>query len=146
MNKNNIFSVGIQRKSRAGKLLVCGAFIATSASAAFAQIALPGSDLVLPASAAPTADMVILKTEAAGGFDAFKIMVTNSGSVSVTGAAVTDNGGTNGLCLNSNPVTITGSGVPEGSFTIANLNGAGIALGTLESGQVATISYSCRGK
>jgi hypothetical protein len=46
-------------------------------------------------------------------------------------------------CPGTNGVTITGNGVPSGSFTVANLTGAGIALGALANGQSATLSYSC---
>lgn len=119
-------------------------FAGSNSGAALAQTALTGSDLVLPTTAAPTADMTILKTASAGGFDRFSIVVTNTGSVAVTGATVTDSAGSGGACPKSNPVTITGSGVPEGSFTIASLTGAGIALGTLNPGQSATLTYSCK--
>lgn len=110
---------------------------------ALAQTALEGSDLVLPATAPFNADMIILKTETSSGFS---VVVSNTGSVAVSGAIVIDTGGAGGFCPKNNPVTITGDGVPEGSFTIANLSGSGIALGTLQPGQSATLSYSCQGK
>lgn len=112
---------------------------------ATAQDALTGSDLILPADAPPTADMVNLKTEdrRAGSFS---VVINNTGTVAVTGAIVKDTGGTSGFCAKNNPVTITGSGVPEGSFTIANISGQGIALGTLQPGQSATLTYLCQGQ
>ena len=112
---------------------------------AFAQTALYGSDLILPADAPSTADMVNLKTEN-GGMNKFTVVISNTGTVAVTGAIVKDTGGTGGFCAKNNLVTITGDGVPEGSFTIANLSGLGITLGTLQPGQSATLSYTCQGK
>ena len=138
---------GRHRQSRTRLFLATGATIAMSVSgSALAQTALGGSDLILPATAAPTADMIILKTENAGRTGSFSVVVTNTGSVEVTGAAVTDIAGLGGICPKTNAVTITGNGVPEGSFTIANLSGSGIALGTLQPGQSAAITYSCQGK
>lgn len=146
MNINSDITRVVSRRNGLARLqLVAGLIIAASGSGtALAQTALSGSDLVLPTTAAPTADMTILKTEGVGGFDRFSIVVTNTGSVAVTGATVTDSAGTGGACPKSNLVTITGSGVPEGNFTIASLTGAGIALSTLNPGQSATLSYSCK--
>lgn len=134
-------------KNRAIKLIraaVCAAALQGS-GIAYAQAALPGSDLILPVDAPSTADMVNLKTENTGS-NSFSIVISNTGSVAVTGAVVKDTGGTNGFCANDNSVTITGSGVPEGSFTITNLSGSGITLGTLQPGQSATLTYACQGK
>ncbi|HMS20078.1 MAG TPA: hypothetical protein PKC46_05970 [Sphingorhabdus sp.] len=125
--------------------ILAAAALATPVSLS-AQTALFGSDLVLPATAPSNADMVILKTEATGGINRFAITVSNTGSVAVTGAIVTDTGGLNGGCSKTNAVSITGDGIPEGSFTVANLNQPGIALGTLQPGQSATLTYSCQGK
>ena len=135
------------RQSRPRLLLAAGAAIAMPLSgAALAQTALEGSELILPATAAPTADMIILKTENDGRLGSFSVVVTNTGSVEVTGAAVTDNTGLGGVCPKTNAVIIVGNGVPEGSYTIANLSGSGIVLGTLQPGQSATLTYSCQGK
>jgi hypothetical protein len=38
---------------------------------------------------------------------------------------------------------VPGPGVPAGSFTVANLTGAGIALATLAAGQSTTLSFTC---
>jgi hypothetical protein len=142
-NSNIISGVARHRSKLKSSPLVAGLIVLASVSgAALAQTALVGSDLVLPASAPSNADMIILKTED-GGSGRFAILVTNTGFVSVTGAAVTDSGGLNGTCPKTNSVTITGGGVPAGNFTVADLSGAGITLGTLASGQSAKISYSC---
>jgi hypothetical protein len=126
--------------------ILAGAIVAISVSGgAMAQTALAGSDLILPATAAPAVDMVILKTEVAGRSGSFSIVVTNTGAVAVTGAAVTDDAGLGGVCPKANPVTVSGNGVPEGRFTIANLSRPGIALGALLPGQSATLTYSCQG-
>lgn len=136
---------GIKQKSRTAKLLwAAGSISALMVSAnALAQDALGGSDLVLPANAPSNADMIHLKTES--GFNSFSVLVSNTGPVAVTGAVVTDTGGTGGICSKANPVKVTGDGVPEGSFTVANLIAPGIALGTLEPGQSATLTYACQG-
>ena len=132
----------------AGLLLVAGSIAAVSVSgAALAQTALFGSELIIPPTPENlTADVVILKTEASGRVNSFNVVVTNTGSSPVIGAIVTDKGGNGGHCPKISPVTITGGGVPEGSFTVANLNNAGITLGTLQSGQSATITYTCQGQ
>lgn len=139
---------GYLQKTSAIKLVLVGSSLAAllASGNASAQTALPGSDLILPATASPTADMVNLKTQNAGRSDSFSVTVTNTGSVQVIGALVTDTGGNGGYCAKSNAVIITGNGVPEGTFTIANLSGAGIALGALQPGQSATLNYSCQGK
>ena len=97
---------------------------------------------------APSADLSIVKTNGgtqvtAGGTTTYTLTVTNNGSDSATGARVTDVPGSGLNCPASNPVTITGDGVPAGSFTIANLTGAGIVLGTLNVGQAAVLTFTC---
>lgn len=96
-----------------------------------------------------TADLRVTKSDGVnsvttGSTVTYTVVVTNTGPDPVTGAVVTDVVGARLNCLASNAVTITGSGVPGGSFTIANLTGAGITLGTLNSGQSATLTYSCQ--
>ncbi|MEJ2831058.1 MULTISPECIES: hypothetical protein, partial [unclassified Lysobacter] len=62
----------------------------------------------------------------------------------VTGAVVRDAPGAGITCPAGNAVTITGDGVPAGSFNIGQLtSAAGIALGTLNVGQSTTLSFSC---
>lgn len=144
---SKIISAIRQRNTWAKLLITAAATFAISVSGnALAQTALEGSELILPDTAPSSADMIILKTENAGRSDSFSIVVSNTGAVAVTGAAVTDNAGLGGFCPKGNPVIVTGDGVPEGSFTIANLSGSGIALGTLQPGQSATLTYSCQGK
>lgn len=96
-----------------------------------------------------TADLQVTKSNgvsvvASGNTVTYTVVVTNTGPDPVTGAVVTDVVGAGLTCPASNPVTITGSGVPGGSFTITDLTGAGIALGTLNTGQSATLTYSCQ--
>jgi hypothetical protein len=43
-------------------------------------------------------------------------------------------------------VTITGRSAPEGRFTIADLTGSGIVLGTLTADQISILTYSCGAK
>lgn len=95
------------------------------------------------------ADLTITKTNGvssvfSGSSVTYTVVVTNVGPDPVNGALVTDVVGARVTCPAGNAVTITGSGVPAGSYTIANLTGAGIALGTLNSGQSATLTYSCQ--
>jgi len=73
----------------------------------------------------------------------YTIVVTNNGPVSVTGAVVNDTPSGDLTCPATNPVTITGDGVPTGSFTISDLTGAGISLDNLDDGQSTTLTYSC---
>lgn len=96
-----------------------------------------------------TADLQVTKSNGvnivtSGNTVTYSVVVTNTGPDPVTGAMVTDVVGAGLTCPASNPVTITGSGVPGGSFTITDLTGAGIALGTLNTGQSATLTYSCQ--
>lgn len=97
----------------------------------------------------PYADLRITKSNGvsdvfSGSTVTYTVTVNNNGPDAITGAIVTDTVGTGLTCLGTDPVTITGSGVPAGSFTISNLTGTGIALGTLANGQTATLTYSCK--
>ncbi|WP_435417997.1 GEVED domain-containing protein [Parerythrobacter aurantius] len=97
----------------------------------------------------PVVDLVITKTNGgttlvSGSTTTYTVTVTNNGPSSTTGAIVQDNPVSGLTCLATDPVTITGSGVPAGSFAISDLTGAGIALGTLANGQTATLTYSCK--
>ena len=73
----------------------------------------------------------------------YTIVVTNNGPDAITGALVKDTVGSGLTCVAGDPVTISGDGVPSGSFTIGDLTGAGITLDALTDGQSTTISYSC---
>lgn len=82
-------------------------------------------------------------TVTSGTATTYQLVVTNGGPSPVTGVVVRDTPGAEITCPPGNAVTITGSGVPGGSFTITNLTGAGITLGTLTSGQSTTMTFSC---
>ena len=95
------------------------------------------------------ADLSIVKSDGvstvfSGSTVTYTVVVRNNSPSIVTGARVTDVVGARVTCPGSNPVTITGNGVPAGSFTISNLTGAGITLAALGSGQTATLTYSCQ--
>lgn len=115
-------------------------------------------DVVIPANCttatasvtvAPSVDLQVNKTNGtitvfSASSTTYTVTVTNTGPDSTTGAVVTDVPGAGINCPSANAVTITGNGVPPGSYTIANLTGAGITLGTLGSGQSATLTYTCQ--
>ncbi len=106
----------------------------------------------------PTVDLVITKTNTpgvnaeadqaddtvtSGTITTYTITVTNNGPDSISGAIVTDTIVSGLNCDAGNAVLISGDGVPSGSFTIADLIGGGITLGTLEDRQTTIISYDC---
>jgi uncharacterized repeat protein (TIGR01451 family) len=75
----------------------------------------------------------------------YTLVVTNDGATAVTGAVVRDAPGAGITCPAGNAVTISGDGVPAGSFTVGDLTGAnGIMLGALAAGQSATLSFNCQ--
>lgn len=82
-------------------------------------------------------------TLAGGSNTTYTVVVTNNGPSAVTGGIVKDTPVSGLTCATTNPVTITGQGVPSGSFTVAELTGSGIVLGTLAAGQSTTLTYSC---
>ena len=98
----------------------------------------------------PSGDLSIAKTNGStvvysGSTITYTLTVSHNGGDSITGAVVTDTPGAGITCDGARPVTITGDGVPAGSFTFADLTtGGGIALGTLISGQTTTLTYSCQ--
>ncbi|WP_161566053.1 prealbumin-like fold domain-containing protein [Caenibius tardaugens] len=106
----------------------------------------------------PDVDLGITKTNTPGvnnnvdqandwvakGVTTYTIVATNNGPVNIAGAVVKDTPGTGLTCPPANPVSITGNGVPAGSYTVADLTGAGgIALSALDSGQSATLTFEC---
>ena len=106
----------------------------------------------------PSADLEIFKTNTpgvngnsdqtsdtvtSGNTVIYTIIVTNNGPDSVTGAVVTDNPSSGLSCNGSNSITLSGDGVPAGTFTIADLIGSGITLDQLDNGQSTTLTYSC---
>ena len=82
-------------------------------------------------------------TVTSGDTVTYTLVVTNNGPDSLAGAIVTDTPGSGITCPAGNAVTITGSGVPAGSFTLGDLIGAGIALGNLANGESATLTFDC---
>lgn len=78
-----------------------------------------------------------------GSTTTYTITVINNGPDEATGVVVSDTPGTGITCSASIPVSITGDGVPTGSFTFADLSGAGITLGTLADGDSAALTFSC---
>jgi len=81
-------------------------------------------------------------TVTSGASTLYTLVVTNNGPGTVTGAIARDTPAAGLTCPPANAVTITGSGVPSGSFTVSNLS-AGIALGALVAGQSATLTFTC---
>ncbi|MEP2736608.1 MAG: Ig-like domain-containing protein [Erythrobacter sp.] len=73
----------------------------------------------------------------------YTLVVTNNGPDSVEGAVVKDTPTAGLTCAPTNPVTITGDGVPTGSLTVGNLIGAGISLELLTIGQSTTLTFDC---
>lgn len=141
-------------------------FNATTGDVGVASLALPGTysfDYQACSIAIPTdcdiatatvtiltadVDLAITKTNGTtqvlfGSTTTYSTTVTNNGPDPIAGAVVTDTPGASITCEASQPVTITGDGVPAGSFTFADLSGGGIALGTLATGQSATLTYLC---
>ena len=94
-------------------------------------------------------DLAITKTNGTtqvlfGTTTTYSTTVTNNGPDPIAGAVVTDTPGAGIACEATQPVTITGDGVPAGSYTFADLSGGGIPLGILANGQTATLTYSCQ--
>lgn len=103
------------------------------------------------------ADMVVTKTNtpANGASDqdddtvtsgvptTYTVVVTNNGPDSVAGVIVRDAPTAELDCPVGNSVTISGEGVPAGTFTIGDLVGPGITLGTLDAGDATTLSFTC---
>lgn len=119
----------------------------------------PNNQTTTSASVVAAADLSLTKTNTpgvngnvdqaddtvfAGSTTTYTLTVTHNGGDDSTGAVITDTPGAGLTCDAADPVTITGDGVPAGSFTIADLTGGGIALGTLSSGQSTTLTYSCQ--
>ena len=121
-------------------------------------IALNCAEANASVSVAPSADLSITKTNTpginsnadpaddgviSGTVTNYTIIVRNNGPDSATGAVVKDTVVSGLICPATNPVSLSGAGVPGGSFTFADLSGAGITLGTLSAGQATTLSFSC---
>lgn len=123
--------------------------LANPASANETDPTTAGDDLTESVTVTPFADLSIAKTNGTtevffGSTTTYTLTVNHNGGDDITGAVVTDTPGAGLSCDAADPVTITGNGVPAGSFTIADLTGGGIALDTLSSGQSTTLTYSCQ--
>lgn len=122
--------------------------VAATPGISFAQTALDTASVSIPdESRKPSTDITVVKERTASGFT---ISVTNTGPETVNGVIVTDSVGRGQSCRPTNPVAVVASGSPAdaspgGGKTIANLTSQGIALGTLNSGQTATLTFSCQG-
>jgi uncharacterized repeat protein (TIGR01451 family) len=79
-----------------------------------------------------------------GSTTTYTLTVKNNGPDSAIGAVISDTPGAGLTCPAANPVTFAGAGSPSGSFTVANLTGTGITLGTIANGQTVTVTYSCQ--
>ena len=97
---------------------------------------------------APSIDLSITKsngvnTVTSGQTITYTLVISNSGPDAATGALLTDTPGTGLTCPTTNSVTFSGDGIPSGSFTVGDLTGSGIILGTIGSGQSLTVTYDC---
>ncbi len=117
-----------------------------------------GDDLDESVNITSSIDLVITKTNTpgvngevdqasdtlvSGTTTTYTLTVTNNGPDTAVGAVVSDVIDSGLTCDSSNIVTITGDGVPSGSFSVADLTGAGIILGTLTISQSTILSYDC---
>lgn len=123
--------------------------IANPATANETDTTTTGDDLTESVTVTPQVDLSIAKTNGStevfsGSTTTYTLTVSHIGGDSITGAVVSDTPGAGLTCDAASSVTITGDGVPSGSFTIADLAGAGIALGTLVAGQSTSLTYSCQ--
>ncbi|MBH5321950.1 DUF11 domain-containing protein [Aurantiacibacter sediminis] len=105
------------------------------------------TELVL--TSATEADLSVAKTNGtsevfSGSTTTYTITVSHNGGDDIEGAIVTDAPNAQLSCDPNDLVSIAGDGVPPGTFTIGNLTGSGIALGTLSTGQSTTLTYSCQ--
>ncbi|MBN8501923.1 MAG: DUF11 domain-containing protein [Sphingomonadales bacterium] len=108
----------------------------------WAQTALNTASVSAPVQGQISVAALTLRKHGKDG--SFVLTVTNNGPDAVTGAVVTDKIGSGRLCPPENAVIFAGSGTPAGGFTLAALISPGITLGTLNSGQSASLTYSCQ--
>ena len=127
-------------------------------SATTGMLTPPTATETITVKAAATADLSITKTNTpgvngevdqtddtvtTGDNTTYTLVVKNNGPDSVTGAVVKDTPTSGLTCTGTDTVTLSGDGIPTGTFTIADLTGAGITLDTLADGQSTTLTYSC---
>ncbi len=126
---------------------LCDASDASVCSTATAIITVaPTADLILTLTNTPGVNAEVDQssdTVTFGNVTTYTLTVTNNGPDAITGAVATA-AITSGLTCNAaDAITITGSGAPSGSFTIGDLTGAGVTLGTLNNGDSTVITYNC---
>jgi hypothetical protein len=97
----------------------------------------------------PSVDLQVVKSNGtssvfSGSTTTYSLIVTNNGPDSATGAVISDTPGAGLTCPVGNPVTFSGAGAPAGTFTVSDLTGPGIVLGTIANGQSVTVTYSCQ--
>lgn len=76
----------------------------------------------------------------------YVLTVSNAGPDAATGATVTDVPGSGLACPAGGAITFGGTaaaGAPVGTYTISDLTGSGIVLGTINAGENVTITYTC---
>jgi uncharacterized repeat protein (TIGR01451 family) len=144
--------VGVTAGTAAGSYsfnyqICAAADTASCATASITVVVDPTSDLTVRKTNSPGLNGEIdlsNDTVMTGSSVNYSIIVTNQGPDAANGANVKDTPISGLTCPASSPVTISGNGTPSGSFTIADLTGAGITLGSLSNGQSATLSFSCQ--
>jgi uncharacterized repeat protein (TIGR01451 family) len=139
---------GVTLDTATGQVAVAAATPAYTISYQLCEIGNPtncaNATATIVVTAAPAADLVVTKSNGVSGVTTgstttYTITATNNGPSSVTGAIVTDTVGTGLTCAPTNAVTVSSGG----SYTVADLTGAGITLGTIANGGFVTLSYSC---
>ena len=100
---------------------------------------------------APTVDVSIIKSNGRnsvmpGETLTYILTISNAGPDPATGVRVTDAPNGSLSCDSSGPLTFGGTataGPPANSQTVGDLTGSGVTLGTINSGENVTITYSC---
>lgn len=82
---------------------------------------------------------------AAGSTLTYHVTITNNGPGSASNIKLVEAPRAGVNCPDSGVITaISGSALPSGKFTIADLTGPGIPLTKLDLGQSTTLTYSCQ--
>ena len=108
---------------------------------AAAQSALETATVSIPdANRKPSTDITVVTERSGSGF---VIRVTNTGPEPISGVLVFDMAAKNQSCRSANPVAVSAPGTASNAASVARLGDQGIALGLLNSGQTATLTFSC---
>lgn len=99
------------------------------------------ADLSVVKTASPASRTAIV----VGGAVRYTVVVSNAGPSSATGAVVTDIPNTALNCPAANAVTCssTATACSTGPYTVSQLTGSGITLGTLTANSTATLTFDC---